>query len=71
MIFIHVPSGLHVASVYSTHFHPKKSWPRNGEPLPADHGAPVRCLVPGVAGARSVKWLNKLIVPWILAGGWV
>lgn len=34
----------------------------NGEPLPADHGAPVRCLVPGVAGARSVKWLNKLIV---------
>eukprot|EP00434_Breviolum_minutum_P011213 symbB.v1.2.009895.t1/scaffold639.1/size181572/16 len=34
----------------------------NGEPLPADHGAPLRCLVPGVAGARSVKWLNKLIV---------
>ncbi|CAK9115150.1 Sulfite oxidase [Durusdinium trenchii] len=34
----------------------------NGEPLPADHGAPLRCLVPGVAGARSVKWLSKLIV---------
>ena len=43
---------------------------RNGEPLPADHGAPVRCLVPGVAGARSVKWLNKLIVLWILAAGY-
>lgn len=34
----------------------------NGEALPADHGAPLRCLVPGVAGARSVKWVNKLIV---------
>lgn len=34
----------------------------NGEPIPADHGAPLRCVVPGVAGARSVKWLSKLIV---------
>ena len=36
--------------------------PRNGKPIPADHGAPVRCVVPGVAGARSVKWLSRLIV---------
>mmetsp|Transcript_1753 Transcript_1753/g.3903 ORF Transcript_1753/g.3903 Transcript_1753/m.3903 type:complete len:601 (+) Transcript_1753:230-2032(+) len=34
----------------------------NGEPLPLDHGAPVRCVIPGTAGARSVKWLSKLIV---------
>lgn len=42
----------------------------NGEPLPADHGAPLRCLVPGVAGARSVKWLNKLIAPWHYEMSW-
>ncbi|XP_074028869.1 sulfite oxidase isoform X7 [Leptinotarsa decemlineata] len=30
----------------------------NGEPLPRDHGYPLRVLVPGVAGARSVKWLS-------------
>ncbi|XP_023021454.2 sulfite oxidase isoform X4 [Leptinotarsa decemlineata] len=34
----------------------------NGEPLPRDHGYPLRVLVPGVAGARSVKWLTKIIV---------
>jgi sulfite oxidase len=32
----------------------------NGEPLTAEHGSPVRVIVPGVAGARSVKWLNKI-----------
>jgi sulfite oxidase len=34
----------------------------NGEPLTAAHGAPVRALVPGIAGARSVKWLNRITV---------
>lgn len=34
----------------------------NGAPLSAEHGAPVRALVPGVAGARSVKWLNGVTV---------
>lgn len=33
----------------------------NGEPLPRDHGFPVRVVVPGVVGARSVKWLGKII----------
>lgn len=32
----------------------------NGEPLPYDHGYPVRCLVPGCIGGRSVKWLAKI-----------
>ena len=31
----------------------------NGLPLSPDHGFPVRALVPGVAGARSVKYLGK------------
>lgn len=34
----------------------------NGEPLPRDHGKPVRAVVPGHAGARQVKWLSKVIV---------
>ncbi|XP_044764248.1 sulfite oxidase-like [Coccinella septempunctata] len=34
----------------------------NGETLPKDHGFPVRVIVPGVVGARNVKWLAKVIV---------
>ncbi|XP_040888897.1 sulfite oxidase, mitochondrial [Toxotes jaculatrix] len=34
----------------------------NGEELPADHGFPVRVVVPGIVGARNVKWLGKIIV---------
>lgn len=33
----------------------------NGKPLTRDHGAPLRVIVPGVAGCRSVKWLSKII----------
>ena len=32
----------------------------NGEPLSRDHGAPLRVIVPGVVGARSVKWLTQV-----------
>lgn len=31
----------------------------NGKPLTRDHGAPVRVVVPGTAGCRSVKWVRK------------
>ena len=34
----------------------------NGEPLPRDHGYPLRVVVPGVVAARSVKWVEKVIV---------
>lgn len=32
----------------------------NGMPLPADHGAPVRALVPGWCGGASTKWLTEI-----------
>lgn len=34
----------------------------NGEAIPADHGFPVRVVVPGTVGARNVKWLGRIIV---------
>lgn len=32
----------------------------NGHPLPADHGAPVRLVVPGWYGCACIKWVNAL-----------
>jgi hypothetical protein len=34
----------------------------NGEPLPPDHGFPVRMLVPGWIGAANIKWVGRLEV---------
>jgi sulfite oxidase len=34
----------------------------NGAPLPPIHGAPLRAVVPGYIGARSVKWLGEISV---------
>lgn len=34
----------------------------NGEDLPADHGYPVRVVVPGTVGARNVKWVARVTV---------
>jgi DMSO/TMAO reductase YedYZ molybdopterin-dependent catalytic subunit len=32
----------------------------NGAPLPDDHGAPVRLIVPGWYGCACIKWVNEL-----------
>ncbi|KAK5070641.1 hypothetical protein LTR64_000316 [Lithohypha guttulata] len=34
----------------------------NGETLTPDHGKPLRVVIPGQIGGRSVKWLKKLIL---------
>ncbi|MEV5333678.1 sulfite oxidase [Streptomyces werraensis] len=36
------------------------AWAMNGAPLPPVHGAPLRVVVPGWIGARSVKWLTRV-----------
>jgi sulfite oxidase len=34
----------------------------NGAPLPPVHGFPMRAVVPGWIGARSVKWLGRIVL---------
>ncbi len=36
------------------------AWSMNGAPLPVAHGAPLRVVVPGFIGARSVKWVQRI-----------
>ena len=38
------------------------AWEMNGEPLTADHGFPVRVVVPGWYGVQNVKWVTALEV---------
>ncbi len=43
------------------------AWAMNGQPLAPVHGAPLRVVVPGYIGARSVKWLERIELrsePW-------
>jgi len=35
-------------------------WRMNGDPLPPQHGAPARLLVPGRYGTKNVKWVQRI-----------
>lgn len=36
------------------------AWEMNGQPLPKEHGAPLRLIVPGWFGIAWVKWLTRI-----------
>ncbi|TAQ91256.1 hypothetical protein B7494_g389 [Chlorociboria aeruginascens] len=42
----------------------------NGEMLHPDHGKPLRVVVPGQIGGRSVKWLKRLIITATPSDNW-
>ena len=42
----------------------------NGEMLRPDHGKPLRAVIPGQIGGRSVKWLRKLVVTRAPSDNW-
>lgn len=43
----------------------------NGEPLPREHGYPLRAIVPGIYGMKNVKWLSKIeLVNYNFKGFW-
>ncbi len=43
----------------------------NGEPLPAEHGFPLRILMPGLYGQKMPKWLTRIeFIPDVYLGYW-
>ncbi|ODV96273.1 hypothetical protein PACTADRAFT_2564 [Pachysolen tannophilus NRRL Y-2460] len=46
------------------------AYKQNGCLLEPDHGKPLRVVIPGVIGGRSVKWLKKLIVAETPSTNW-
>jgi DMSO/TMAO reductase YedYZ molybdopterin-dependent catalytic subunit len=42
------------------HEHALLAYEMNGEPLPVEHGKPLRCLWPGRYGMKQPKWLQKI-----------
>lgn len=53
---VSVPTSIALAGTADTLL----AYEMNGEPLPRDHGWPLRAIVPGVVGARQVKWLSAV-----------
>ena len=70
-----LPNGCYATSVkLSWAMNPDRmimlSYKMNGEMLREDHGKPLRAVVPGQIGGRSVKWLKKLIVTDAPSDNW-
>ena len=59
---------VHAADNYSDSFPIEKAmdpgtlvvWKMNGEPLPPQHGFPIRLLLPEIYGMKNVKWITKI-----------
>jgi sulfane dehydrogenase subunit SoxC len=49
---------------------PLLAYEMNGQPLPPQHGAPLRLVVPGWYGMASVKWLDRITVLAEPFAGW-
>lgn len=43
-------------------FEPLLAYEMNGKEIPLDHGFPLRVILPGIVGARSVKWVTRIII---------
>ncbi len=54
--------GYHTAIPVELALHPRSLlvYEMNGEPLPAEHGLPLRCLWPGRYGQKQPKWLTHM-----------
>jgi DMSO/TMAO reductase YedYZ molybdopterin-dependent catalytic subunit len=70
---------LHAADGYTESFPIEKAMDPNtflvyeidGQPLPKEHGFPVRLLVPNIYGMKNVKWLTKInLVDTDIKGFW-
>ena len=46
------------------------AWAMNGEPIPRQHGYPLRLVVPGWYGVASVKWLTEIEVTGVPFDGY-
>ncbi|CAF1013340.1 unnamed protein product [Adineta steineri] len=62
-----LPNGYYGTSIrLSTAMNPAMgvmlAYKMNGESLTPDHGRPLRVLIPGQIGGRSVKWLKRIII---------
>ena len=42
----------------------------NGDDLPPEHGYPLRTILPGCVGGRTVKWLKKIIISAEESSNW-
>lgn len=38
------------------------AYKRNGQPIPASNGGPVRMIVPGAYGSKCIKWVQRVIL---------
>ncbi|MFJ2032968.1 sulfite oxidase [Streptosporangium sp. NPDC087985] len=54
------PYGASIPAAKATSGEVLLAWAMNGRLLPAVHGAPLRVVVAGWIGARSVKWLQRI-----------